>query len=143
MNPKPFAKTLRSQFPGPAPRFDCLEEVRRHIGEAYWDNVIKGLSDYDCADCFRRGMFSGWGLEEFAVEVLYDHVKGQNAYAAAIDADQRRHMTEEYERGKEVGTFLKQTGLKADGVLLGDYDGPYPEDFKQGIEEACGLPTVG
>jgi hypothetical protein len=141
--PTKFPLSSAEDFPGPAKRFDCLEALKPHIGNALWRVVITQLTEMECTVCTRRHLGEEYGVTGFPVEVLHDHVFGQGTFTRKFPVDEERHMKQAYEAGKAAGSFVKGLGLpvSAEVIMMADGDPFYPDDFRAGMEDASGMRT--
>jgi hypothetical protein len=125
LTPKPYLKSLKDFSSSPAPRFDCLEEVRKHIGEAMWDDTLRAIKEIKCAFCTKTHLKEFFAIENFGTEVLYDHVFDQGSFARELQG--KAAAKEAIARNRPLETIF--------------YDGDLVEDFKAGIED--GLSEAG
>lgn len=137
MKPVLFKKTKPSDFGHASPSVDCYMQSRLHIGEAFWEPTLALVKDHKCADCIKRMLFEYFGLPEYSAEVIYDSVYGANSFACDFPEDEKRHMREAYEEGKNFGLQIKGVvpGTIELVEILNSYEGPYPEDWKAGISD--------
>jgi hypothetical protein len=138
LTPKPYLKSLKDFSSSPAPRFDCLEEVRKHIGEAMWDDTLRAIKEIKCAFCTKTHLKEFFAIENFGTEVLYDHVFDQGSFARELPDREKEHIRSAYEQGKAAAKEAIARNRPLETIF---YDGDLVEDFKAGIED--GLSEAG
>jgi hypothetical protein len=138
LTPKPYLKSLKDFSSSPTPRFDCLEEARKHIGEAMWDETIRAVKESECAFCTKTQLKELFAIENYGVEVLYDHVFGQGTFNRDLPEQEKAHMRSACEQGKAAAKEALARNRPLETIF---YDGDLVEDFKAGIED--GLSEAG
>lgn len=137
---KPFLKTTKADFPGPAPRFDCLEATKNWIGGCQWDDVAEWLRTCHCTICVQEGLRE-FGLVGYPVEVAYDHFHGEGSYLKELPEDTRLHeerARETYAMGVKAATEALARGGEFPAVV---YTGNYEEEFQAGMQSVLDKST--
>lgn len=138
LKPKAFGRTNRSDWPGEAPRFDCIEALKPHIGYACWDDFLRYNSANQCACCTREDLKVAFGVEGFPTEAYYDLIFGQGAYERDLPEHTNGHIAQAYAHGLAIGATIlagaKSGQAEGSYVYTGLQD--FKEDFIAGIEDA-------
>lgn len=121
--------------------------IMSHIGGAYFSNTIKSIREYRCAHCTQALLRRSFALCDDAIVTIYETVYGPGSFAVDLPESERKHMAEAYEEGKALGQRMKEVlpeGAHSVAVqMLGEYSGPFPEDFKAGLSDELGAQVLG